>query len=57
MNPEPRRASRGMAVFHVDAAKLVIWSLPSFDLTFESRDSTYAILEYPGGLVGAAPLC
>jgi len=56
MNPEPRRASRGMAVFHVDA-ELVIWSLPSFDLTFESRDSTYAILEYPGGLVEAAPLC
>jgi len=29
----------------------------SFDLTFDSRDSTYAILEYLGGLVGAATFC
>jgi hypothetical protein len=26
-------------------------------LTFQSHNSTYAILEYLGGLVGTAPLC
>jgi hypothetical protein len=52
MNPGPRRASRGMVESHLDAATLDVWSILSFDLTFESRDSTYAVLRLSGRLGG-----